>query len=131
MSSEYKSEVGNTQGLLAKGSVFFIILAILVGAGSFGLGRLTKISDAKEPIVVEKPTQVAGVETIAPPIVPEREIAGTTTGQFVASKNGKKYFTVGCSAAKTIKEENKVYFGSQDEAKKAGYEASTMCKDLN
>ena len=131
MSSEYNRDVANTQGLLAKGPVFFIILAILVGAGSFGLGRITKISDAKEPIVVEKPIQVAGVETIVPAAVSEPEVAGTSTRQFVASKNGKKYFTVGCSAAKTIKADNKVFFGSQEEAKKAGYEPSTMCKDLN
>ncbi len=49
-------------------------------------------------------------------------------GGFVASKQGKKYFPVNCKSAKTIKEENKVYFGTAADAENAGYEATKTCK---
>lgn len=64
--------------------------------------------------------QVAAVkEVVKEGVVPEN---------FIASKQGKKYFPVDCGTAKAIKEENKVYFGSEEEAKSAGYERSLTCK---
>ncbi len=53
---------------------------------------------------------------------------GQGSGSFVASKQGKKYFPVDCGTAKSIKEENKVFFGSESEAEAAGYERSLTCK---
>ncbi|MCF7863156.1 MAG: hypothetical protein K9L98_04090 [Candidatus Pacebacteria bacterium] len=47
---------------------------------------------------------------------------------YFASKKGKKYYPVGCSAGKSIKIENRVYFSTEAEAKKAGYEMSSSCK---
>lgn len=72
-------------------------------------------------------------------IVPEQSLeinkdigsVGTSTpagGGFVASKQGKKYFPMDCGSAKTIKEENRVYFSSEEEAKQAGYERTLTCK---
>lgn len=40
---------------------------------------------------------------------------------FVASKTGKKYYPADAAAAKKIKEENRVYFATKEEAKAAGY----------
>ena len=143
MSNEYKSDVGNTQGGWLKGPMFFVIVALLVGVGSFGMGRLTKVDAEREPVRIEAASASMGevngpaapkMAAETPPTqAPKVEIpeSGSPTGQFVASKNGKKYFTLTCSGAKTIKAENRVYFGSQDEAKKAGYEPSATCKDLN
>jgi small subunit ribosomal protein S1 len=42
---------------------------------------------------------------------------------FVASKSGKKYYEIDSAAAKKIAEENRVYFKTEAEAKKAGYAA--------
>lgn len=42
---------------------------------------------------------------------------------FVASKTGKKYYPAGSAAAKKIKEENRLSFATEDEAKAAGYSA--------
>jgi hypothetical protein len=54
--------------------------------------------------------------------------SGIQSGSFVASKQGKKYFPSDCGSAKTIKEENRVYFGSETEAQQAGYERTATCK---
>lgn len=42
---------------------------------------------------------------------------------FVASKTGKKYYPSSPAAAKKIKEENRLYFATKEEAEKAGYAA--------
>lgn len=41
---------------------------------------------------------------------------------FVASKNGTKYYIEGKGYSSRIKEENKVFFNTKEEAEKAGYE---------
>lgn len=51
-----------------------------------------------------------------------------TGAQFIASKNGSKYHLVGSGTAKRIKDENKVYFTSQEEAKTAGFEPGKSVK---
>jgi len=49
-------------------------------------------------------------------------------GSFFASKKGTKFYGITCSAGKTIKDENKIYFSSATEAINAGYELSAACK---
>lgn len=47
---------------------------------------------------------------------------GETDAAFVASKTGKKYYLVDSAAGQKIKEENRVYFKTKEEAEKAGFE---------
>ena len=46
---------------------------------------------------------------------------------ILASKNGTKYYLKTCSGANRIKEENKVYFSSVEEAELAGYGPAANC----
>jgi hypothetical protein len=48
--------------------------------------------------------------------------------QFVASKNGEKYYPVDCASANRIKEENKVYYETATEAEADGKELSSQCQ---
>lgn len=48
--------------------------------------------------------------------------------QYVASKNGTKYHPIDSGTANRIKDENKVYFQTKEEAEKAGYEAGKSVK---
>ena len=50
------------------------------------------------------------------------------TRNFVASKNGTKYYPAGCSATNRIKEANRVWFATAKEAEAQGYEASARCR---
>lgn len=52
-------------------------------------------------------------------------------GRIVASKKGSKYHLEDCPGAKRIKEENKIWFKDEKEAKKAGYESAANCPGLN
>lgn len=46
------------------------------------------------------------------------------TGPWVASSRGKVYYRSTCSVAKKLSVRNRVYFPSEDAAKKAGYRRS-------
>lgn len=51
------------------------------------------------------------------------EAAAAGEAPFVASKTGKKYYPADSAAGKKIKEENRVSFKTEDEAKAAGFSA--------
>ena len=98
--------------------ILIVIIIILVGLGSFELGRLSKEND-KEGLKIEYKgqdnTQVS-------------DVGRPTSGKnFFASNKGSKYYSVSCSSGKTIKEENKVYFKTGEEAERAGYALSSAC----
>ena len=49
--------------------------------------------------------------------------------RVVASKNSNKYHYTWCAGAKKIKEENKVWFGSAQEAESRGYTLAGNCSN--
>ena len=51
-------------------------------------------------------------------------------GNYVASKSGTKYHYPWCPGAQSIKEENKIWFFTKEEAEKAGYQPASNCKGL-
>ena len=50
-----------------------------------------------------------------------------TSGNFVASKNGTKYYPKDCSAVSRIKAENRVWFSTEADAQLQGYSRTTTC----
>jgi hypothetical protein len=112
--------------------ILIVVIVILVGLGSFELGRLSK-ENANSGIRIEYPNQtlnqpanvISSVNTknIAPKVV-----SVSKPKIFFASNRGRKYYPLGCSAGKTIKQENRIYFDSREEAERAGYELSSSCK---
>lgn len=103
--------------------VILVIIIILVALISFGLGRLSKIEERKMPIIIENQQQT----TKQPTTINQNQLAGAG---FVASKNGTKYHYPWCPGAATIKEENKIFFASAEEARQAGYTPASNCKGL-
>jgi methylphosphotriester-DNA--protein-cysteine methyltransferase len=49
---------------------------------------------------------------------------------YVASKNGTKYHLPWCSGAQRIKDENKVWFKTKEDAEKAGFMPASNCKGI-
>lgn len=96
-------------------------MIILVALISFGLGRLSRIGESRVPITIENLSTTTQIEKIT-----DNKIIGN----FVASKNGTKYHYPWCSGAQSIKEENKIWFSTAEEAQKAGYEPASNCKGL-
>ncbi|MFA6076747.1 MAG: hypothetical protein WC735_01585 [Candidatus Paceibacterota bacterium] len=111
--------------------ILIVIIVILVGLGSFELGRLSK-ENINSGIKIEYGDQMENqlANAISTTNSTEKEnVSGTTIGKnFFASNRGSKYYSIGCSAGKTIKQENRVYFETKEEAETAGYELSSSCR---
>ena len=107
--------------------ILIVIIVILVGLGSFELGRLSKESSSSG-IKIEYTDPAA--EQAASPILSQNFANSTvsTDKNFFASNKGTRYYSLGCSGGKTIKQENRVYFATADEAERAGYTISSSCR---
>jgi hypothetical protein len=126
--------------------IYIAGMIILVGFSSFGLGRLSALENMTLPISFSEHAQVseqvAGSGYIPPSIGNAGQLLGSNGnqkmepstfkpgGQLVGSKNGSKYHFPWCAGAQRIKEENKRWFNSPDEARSAGYSPASNCKGL-
>lgn len=104
--------------------VLIVIIIILVGLGSFGLGRLSKKAK-NESLRVEYTANEANI--IKSTNKPQNNLEQSRK-TFFASNRGSKYYSISCSGGKTIKQENRVYFNTREEAEIAGYELSSSCR---
>lgn len=109
--------------------ILIVVIVILVGLGSFELGRLSK-ENSREGIKIEysnqNSNQSANVVSATESNYPRTQ-SSNSGKNFFASSRGSKYYTLGCSAGKTIKQENRIYFATGEEAQKAGYTLSSSC----
>jgi hypothetical protein len=115
-------------------------LIFLTGLGSFGLGRLSVVWQDKESIQFSAVNQAGIILSNSESAM--REVAVQQTGAtqksvlpiadgaFVASKSGAAYHYPWCSGASRIKEENKVWFDTTDEARAKGYRPAKNCPGL-
>ncbi len=111
--------------------ILAVIIVILVGLGSFELGRLSKTIDSSG-IKIEYTDQNGIQESnIISSINSSKKTTLVTNligKNFFASNRGTKYYSIGCSGGKTIKQENRVYFTTKEEAEGAGYGLSGSCR---
>ena len=101
---------------LAKVPRDLLVLAVLIlaSSASFGLGFLAgQGSGEAAPISITQ--------------TPLPNTPADTSGQFVASKNGTKYYPPGCAGASRISDANKVSFASAAEAEALGYQLASGC----
>lgn len=125
-------------GHAATGPLFAPLCVLLAGILGFGLGRVSKLTDARVPVVIENQvfggangtlsTQAAALSGAA---VPDSAAAPPPTmGGVVGSRQGTKYHYPWCSGVARIKEGNRVWFDSIEAARAAGYAPATNCKGL-
>ena len=109
-----------------KGELFTAVVIFFVGVSGFGLGRLSAFLPKKELIRIE--------EVIKSP--QEAETASVfhsvnqLKGKYVGSRSGSVYHALGCPGAIKIKEENKIWFQSKEEAATRGYQPAANCPEL-
>lgn len=115
---------------------------------SFGFGVLTEysllnkdnnptITTPTQPVPLAVRYKTSSIENVydTMPALPsnsapalQNSTSSTIKNSFVASKTGTKYYPIDCGSVSRIKEENRVYFTTEDEAKDKGYERTTSCK---
>ncbi len=130
-----KKWIGDNRADLFTSAMIFVI-----GMASFGLGRLSIALPSKEPIRLESPVaaegQAADISSAldGTPTASESSPSPIQTaaknGSFVASKSGSVYYAVWGSGVSRIREENKVWFQTKDEAKTQGYRPAKNCPGM-
>ncbi len=129
ISLKFKEFMQNSDILLS-------ILIVAISLSSFALGRYSVTEKATGTISSQQKAEVVnsmnggsvpGVEKEVPT---ETSVSPQQGSEYVASKNGTKYHLPWCSGAKRIKEENKVFFQTKEEAEKAGYAPASNCKGI-
>ena len=110
--------------------LYLAAIIILTAAISFGLGRLSKIREEKTPITIENVKENAETGESKSLSTSNVDSGIKADKIFVASRNGKKYYYIWCESANVIKEQNRIWFSTQAEAQKAGYQPAANCKGL-
>lgn len=123
--------------------VFISVILILVALLAFGLGRLSVISERGgdfEIQYLEPEGKVQGasitntgslkVEAGSSDKNLQPSPSNLHAGAYVASKTGTAYHFPWCPGANLIKDENKIWFASKEEAEAAGYTPAGNCKGI-
>lgn len=136
------------KSLILDDTVYIAFLLVFTAIGSFGLGKMTNATPQKTAgmpesavtmtlsgssnlsgsttAVVLKPVPTKATLTSQPVVLVEQQ-EDALVRNFVASKAGTKYHALTCAGAKTIKEINKIYFTSVEDAEAAGYTRAANC----
>jgi hypothetical protein len=121
-------------------TLVYLLIILFVGITSFGLGRLSvnglvpdggdtiSVTQVKDSSVITEKESMVG--NYSPKINNQKTASASiqSGGKYVASKNGKMYYTATCSGAKRIKSENRVWFDTASDAQKSGYQLASSCK---
>ncbi len=114
--------------------VYTALLIVLVGFGAFGLGRLSRLEEGREPIRItqrissQSASAVGSVTGGRTEVDNSPEVSVPAGGKVIASRNGTKYYFPWCSS--NIAEKNKIWFNSEAEARAKGYQPAANCKGL-
>jgi hypothetical protein len=121
--------------------ILYVGIVILVAGSAFLLGRLSVVETREQSALITIDPSIQPF--IADPVIDHRtstvgkatagDTGGTSSeesGLFLASKNGTKYYSKGCSGASRIKPENVVWYATKADAEAAGKSPSSTCKDL-
>jgi hypothetical protein len=125
------------KSIISEDLFFYAVLITLSSVLSFGLGRWSVAQKMTlDETVIQAPALIhnstvatssnhhktATTSTVTPEV--------RTASKYVGSRSGTKYHLLWCPGAKTIKESNKIYFSSKEEAQKAGYSPAANCKGI-
>ncbi len=130
---------GQEKGMKIKDDLYIILIIILVGTISFGLGKLSAYEKNKTPISILKTKEYmlsTVLEATDITYITQTDKYGAvptdnvSKSLVVASRTGTKYYYPWCTGVSRIKEENKVWFNSIEEAKAVGLTPATGCVGL-
>ena len=111
------------KSFLRNDAYFMALLIILVGVGSYGLGRLSVVEKQVSSGAGESMVQIESLET-------QDTFENKVEIPVVVSKSGTKYHLFDCPGALQMKKENRIEFGSFEEAEAAGYSPAANCPGL-
>ncbi|MDD5760607.1 MAG: hypothetical protein PHF45_00900 [Candidatus Pacebacteria bacterium] len=111
--------------IFVKKYFWLVSCAFLIIILSFSLGIIIGANILSRPPMIIEKELVLDLETGLAEVKTKSE--SLEEFPYVASSRGKYYYPVDCSLANTLKEENKIYFKSKEEAEANGYVYNTRC----
>lgn len=133
---EYYKKI-NSWFIVNQKDLFLAVLIVLTSIISFGFGRLSAIWPEKTPITITNNKQLTTHNNDETKLQYNRPQADKNpnspkelVGKYVASKKGTAYHYPWCPGALKIKEENKIWFQTKEEAEKLGYKPAGNCDGL-
>ena len=125
---DFKTNIKGWVGERREKLLYIGILALSAGI-SFYLGYVARAETHKEPLVAIECPLNAYISPISSDIsMSPISSPKTQSGAYIASKHGKKYYLAGCAGANKIKESNRVYFTTSNQAESAGYALASGCQ---
>lgn len=117
--------------------VFWSVIHVLLLTNSFLYIKIEQDLNRSRNVYIIKDQDLV-ITNIGSQVGIDREVvSGASTsvdnkakGNYVASKNGTKYYLLSCSGVSRIKEGNKIFFQTVEEAKKRGLEPAKNCPGL-
>lgn len=123
---------------LEEADVVLVLIIMMTAVCSFALGRYSVTERTSststfntQPATYTESKKVS--ETKKGELYSAEESSITnipTEGAYVASKSGTKYHLPWCAGAKQIKNENKIWFDTKEDAESAGYAPASNCKGI-
>lgn len=119
--------------------VLIVLILVLSASAAFGLGFLAgkdmSKSSGGDSLWIEQLPESAvkgGGPAAALSASQEKPVEApkATSGVYMASKNGTKYYLPTCSSSNRIKPENRVWFATKEEAEASGYGPAANCPGL-
>ena len=149
LGEKIKSSFEWVRGVVFSKDFYLIVLMITLTLLGYGLGRLSNITSNREPVKIEMLGEVIGqnssqdtlkvatVNSATKNIKQTLEatnnnvpVTSSLAGVYVGSRTSTKYHLPTCSGAKRIKEENRVWFKSKEEAESRGYTPAGNCPGI-
>lgn len=107
-------------------AIFAALILVLIFFLGLGIGLLIK-PNSQTSIIIDKNVKI-GLPDRSDLTGQKTELSGNFIGgNFVASINGKAYYPKGCKSANVIKEENRIWFESAEDAEADGYAPAKNC----
>lgn len=116
-----------------KSDIFIAVIIFLASITGFGLGRLSVLWPEKPPIRILDVKEGIGTQNTPQPVANSAPIPTAKNkypARYLASKSGSYYHYPWCAGAQKIKEENKVWFNTKEEAEAKGYKPAGNCPGL-
>lgn len=104
-----------------RNDLFIASIIFFTGLSGFGLGRLSVDLRPRPPLSVVQPVDEQDLNITSP------DIAAANDKKVLASRNGTTYYYPWCSGVKRIKDENKIWFSTKEDAEKAGLKLAGNC----
>lgn len=106
---------------------FILVAVIFFGLGAFAAEHFSKNGSRMAVMEPEAGFALASPIIVTDTVSSQQEPSSTPVrdGSFVASRNGKTYYRLDCK--NNIKEENKIYFKTEEDAQKAGLTPAKNC----